>query len=119
MVEGWKHIPYLQKLEHVLYGALISNLTKVIMASLLQYGGLSKTNMASKLIMFSANDMLIFQGAKTNVIIQLKEKCTPFMFKVHCVARQTNLTIQAFSKLPLMSKIEVMLHFMYKYLYIF
>ncbi len=89
------------------------------MASLLYYGGLSKTNMASKLIMFGVDGVLIFQGAKTNVIIQLKEKCTFFMFKVHCVAHQTDLTIQTFSKLPLMSKIEVMLQSMYNYLYIF
>jgi hypothetical protein len=69
MVEGWKHIPFLRKLEHVLYGAITCNLTKVIMASLLQYGGLSKTNMASKLIMFGVDGVLIFQGVKINVIM--------------------------------------------------
>jgi len=39
------------------------------MASLLQYGGLSKTNMASKLIMFGVDGVLIFQGVKINVIM--------------------------------------------------
>jgi hypothetical protein len=72
--------------------------------------------------MFGVDGVLIFQEPKTNVIIQLKEKCTPFMFKVHfrvhCVAHQTNLTIQTFSKLPLMSKIEVNLQSMYNYLYV-
>jgi hypothetical protein len=69
MVEGWKHIHFFQNLEHVLYGAITCKLTKVIMASLLQYGGLSKTNIASKLIMFGVDGVLIFQGFKTNVII--------------------------------------------------
>ncbi len=80
----------------------------MIMASLLQYGGLYETNLTSKLISFGADGVSIFQEAKICVITQLKEKHAPFMLRVlHCIAHWTNLAIQIFSKLPLMSKIQV------------
>jgi hypothetical protein len=37
------------------------------------------------------------------------------MVGVHCVAHQTNITIQTLSKLPLVSKIEAMLQSIYTY----
>jgi hypothetical protein len=79
VVEGWKHEHILLTLEQVLFGAIANNLTKMIVGSLLQYGGLSGTNLVSKLINFGANGALIFQGAKTSAITQLKETHTPFM----------------------------------------
>jgi hypothetical protein len=50
---------------------------KMIMASLLQYGGLYETNLTSKLISFGADGVQIFQEAKICVITQLKEKMPP------------------------------------------
>jgi hypothetical protein len=83
VVEGWKNIHILLTLEQVLFGATTNNLTKVIVRSLLQYGGLFETNILFKLINFGANGVLIFQGAKTSVITQLKETHPPFMLGVH------------------------------------
>ncbi len=60
VVEGWKHIHILLTLEQVLFGAIANNLTKVIVGSLLQYGGFLKTNLVSKLIKFGANGALLF-----------------------------------------------------------
>jgi len=60
VVEGWKHIHILLTLEQVLFGAIANNLTKVIVGSLLQYGGFFKTNLVSKLIKFGANGALLF-----------------------------------------------------------
>jgi hypothetical protein len=60
VVEGWKHIPIFLTLEQVLFGVTTNNLTKVIMANLLQYGGLCKTNLASKLINFGVDGLLVF-----------------------------------------------------------
>ncbi len=87
MVEGWKHIPILLTLEQMLFSTIINNLMKMIMASLLQYGGLYETNLTSKLISFGADGVSIFQEAKICVITQLKEKHAPFMLRVlHCIA---------------------------------
>jgi hypothetical protein len=86
VVEGWKHIHILLTLEQVLFCAIANNLTKVIVGSLSQYRGLFETNLVSKLISFGANGALVFQGAKTSVITQLKETHTPFMLGVHCFA---------------------------------
>ncbi len=41
--------------------------TKVIMTSLLQYGGLSKFNLTSNLLSFGVSGMSNFQGAKIGV----------------------------------------------------
>ncbi len=71
--------------------------------------------MASKLTNFGDDGVWIFQGDKNGVIPHLKEKHAPFMLWVHYVAHQTNLVIQTFSKLPLISKIEALLKFKYNY----
>jgi len=42
VVEGWKRIPILSRLEQVLSNAILDNLIKVISTSLLQYRGLLK-----------------------------------------------------------------------------
>ncbi len=60
VVEGCKHIPILFTLEQVLFGVTTNNLTKVIVANLLQYGCLSKSNLASKLINFGVDGLLVF-----------------------------------------------------------
>jgi hypothetical protein len=73
-------------------GGTTNNLTKVIMESVLQNGGLYKFNLVSKLISFGANGVSIFQGGKSGVTTQLKEKFVPYMLSVHCVAYWTNLT---------------------------
>ncbi len=38
------------------------NLTKVIMATLMKYGGLPKVDVAKKLLFFDANGAFVFQG---------------------------------------------------------
>jgi hypothetical protein len=39
------------------------------MDSLLTYGGISKSDLTSKLVCFGANGVTTFQGSKTNVIV--------------------------------------------------
>ncbi len=88
------------------------------MDNVFQYGGLLEFELASKLISFGANGVSIFQGAKIGVTTQLKEKFSPYMLGVHCVAHRTNLVIQTLSKLPLVSKIETMLQSIYTYYFL-
>ncbi len=49
---------------------IANNLIKVIMRSLLQYGSLFNIDLASKLINFGVDGVLVFQGAKIGVITQ-------------------------------------------------
>lgn len=67
-------------------------------------------DMASKLINFGVDGVLVFQGVKNGVIPHLKKKHAPFMPWVHYVAHRTNLVIQTLSRLPLISKIETLLN---------
>ncbi len=67
-------------------GGIVNNLTKVIMENVLQYGGLSKSNLASKLISFGVDGVSVFYGAKNGVTTQLKEKFALYMLGVHYVA---------------------------------
>jgi len=86
VVKGWELIPILLTLEQMVFGATTNNLIKVIVANLLEYQNLFYIDLASKLINFGVDGMLVFQGAKINVIIKLKEKYAPFMLKVYYVA---------------------------------
>jgi hypothetical protein len=47
-------------LEQLVNGGTTNNLTKVIVDNVLQYGGLSKFDLVSKLISFGANGVLVF-----------------------------------------------------------
>jgi hypothetical protein len=89
------------------------------MDNVLQYGGPLESNLVSKLISFGVDGVLIFQGAKSGVTTQLKKKFAPYMLGVHCVEHQANLVVQTLSKLPLVSKIEVMLQSIYTYCFLF
>jgi len=60
--EGWRHLLILLKLQQVLEGSSADNFTKVIVDSLLNYGGLSKFNLAFRLVCFGANGVKTFQG---------------------------------------------------------
>jgi hypothetical protein len=93
LITDWKHNPILLTLEEFVNGGIVNNLTKVIVDSVLQYGGLSKFDLASKLINFGANGVSIFQGAKSGVITQLRKKFALYMLGVHCVVHWTNLIV--------------------------
>jgi len=58
-------------------GGTTDSLTKVIVANVLQFGGLLKTNLASNLIGFGVDGVSIFQGTKIIVTTQLWKKHAP------------------------------------------
>jgi hypothetical protein len=76
-VDGWKCNPILLTLEQLVNGGIVNNLTKVIVDNVLQYGGLSKSDLVSKFISFGVDGVSIFQGAKISVTTQLWEKFAP------------------------------------------
>jgi hypothetical protein len=77
--------------------------------STITFGGLSNEDLASKLVFFAIHGMIIFQGMKTRVIMQLIEKHAPFVTKIHYMAHRCNLAMQTPLNLPLVEKIKALL----------
>ncbi len=75
------------------------NFTKIIMATLMKYGGLPKVDVAKKLLFFDAYGAFVLEGGETRVIRQIKDVCVwvPFSMGVHCVVHRINLGIQSLS----------------------
>jgi hypothetical protein len=62
----------LLSLEHVVDGSYVTNLTMVIMETILVNGGILNFNvMSKKLMFFHANGVSVFQGCCMGVIIQI------------------------------------------------
>jgi hypothetical protein len=60
LVDGWNCNPILLTLEQLVNGGIVNNLTKFIVDNVLQYGGLSKFDLVSKLISFGVDGVSIF-----------------------------------------------------------
>ncbi len=71
---------------------------------MLFFGDLNQDTIASKLIRFIANGVSVFQGVKTCVIVQLKDKNAPFLIGVHCMNQHTNLIVQIIFELGIIGK---------------
>jgi hypothetical protein len=83
--------------------------------STVTFWGLFNEDLASKLVFFVIHDMIIFQGMKTGVIMQLIEKHVPFVTRVHYMAHRCNLAMQTPLTLPLVVKIKALLQSMCVY----
>jgi len=59
----------------------------------IDFGGLSLEDLVGKLVNIGYNGNIMFQGHRTKVIQQFKEKVVHFVMKVHCFAHKTNLTV--------------------------
>jgi len=68
----------LLNLQRVVDGATFDNLTSFIMKSLMEFGGLSETNLANKLVSFGVDKIVIFQDVKNGFIAQIMQKHAPF-----------------------------------------
>jgi hypothetical protein len=115
VIKERKKVLIMLNLQHVVDGTTSDNLTSFIVKSLMEFGGLSETNLANKLFSFGVDRVTIFQGVKNGVITQIMQKHAPFVSGVHCMAHRTNLVVQTFSALSLVSKLESLLAAMYNY----
>ncbi len=86
-------MPILLNLERIVNGGTFDNLTFVIVCYLIIVGGMSKINIINKVVYFGVDNVTIFQGLKTNVIVQLVNKHCLFVLGIHCIAHQCNFTI--------------------------
>ena len=109
VMQQWQRMPILLILERIEVGATSTNIIQIILQSLLTLGGLTEEGIGRKLVCFGCDGDSVFQGHRTGVTTQFREKVAPFMVGVHCMAHQTNLAVQVLSKLPLVSGLENLL----------
>jgi hypothetical protein len=94
VIDGFKRMLLLLNLEKVFGRGSTNNLIVVILRSLVEYGGLIIEQIASKLVYFCLNGVVVFIGVHTSVFIQLKSNSAPFLTLVHYMAHWTNLTMK-------------------------
>jgi hypothetical protein len=73
-MRSWERMPYLLHLSSGSESSTSDHLTNVIMHALLDEGGLSCEEIASKLVCFGGDGVSTFQGTKTGVTTQIREK---------------------------------------------
>jgi hypothetical protein len=78
-------------------------------------GGLSHEQIASKLVCFGADGVSTFQGAKTGVTTQIREKWGPFSLGANCCSHRVNLVVENLSKYRMVSRLERLFQSMYLY----
>jgi hypothetical protein len=105
-VQSWKRMLYLLHLSCVSKSSTSDHLTNVIIYALLYEGGLSREQVASKLVCFGVDEVNTFQGAKTGVTTQIREKWVPFSLGANCCSHKVNLVIKTLSKYPMVSRLE-------------
>ena len=69
-------------------------------------GRVTDDEIAGKLFCFGADGVSTFQGLKSGVTTQIKDKFAPFSTGVHCCAHRLNLAAQSLSSLTVMHTIE-------------
>jgi hypothetical protein len=97
--------------KHVVFGSGANILTFLIMNFLMTQRGLKEEEFTSKPVYCGVHWVNTFQGLKSRIIVQIQCRYVPFIMGVHFMAHGTNLVIQTFSNLSLVSHIEVHLQF--------
>jgi hypothetical protein len=116
IMEHWGRVSYpcsSQKMES--NGATDNDLTETLIGALSINYGLEAVDIASKLVCFSVDGALAFQGSKNGVLKQIKEKYAPFAVGVHCCTHKLNLCARSLSTLTVMHAIEDVLQTTHSY----
>ncbi len=93
VVENWRRQPILLNLERVVDEGTSNNLIATIVHSFTNLGGLLVVDVVNKVVCFGVDNVTIFQGLKTGVIIQLMNKHNPFIVGIHCMVHWCNLVV--------------------------
>ncbi len=93
--------------------ATFNKLIENIVTSLTRHRGMKDANLAHKLVCFGIDKIIIFQGAKIGMTIQLMQKHTSYLNGVHYMAHYTNIIVATLSSLRLVSKVENFITRMY------
>ena len=116
-MKSWERVPHLLHLSCVSDGdgGTVDNLTDTIMFSLLGEGGLTRKDIASKLVYFGADGASTFQGARKGVTIQIRDKWAPFLVGATCASHRINLVVETLSQYPMVSRLEGLFQSIYSY----
>ena len=113
---NWCRVPLLLTIQKIdSSGTTANNLTNLIMSALSVGDGIADADIAQKLLCFGADGVSSFQGVKTGVTTQIKEKYAPFATGVHCCAHRLNLAAQSLSSPTVMHAVEDLLRLTHKY----
>ena len=113
---NWCRVPLLLSIQKMdPDGATASIITTVIIGALTADGGVTDADIAQKLLSFGADGVNAFQGLKTGVTSQIKEKFAPFSTGVHCCAHRLNLAAQSLFQLTVMHAVEEVLRSTHAY----
>ncbi len=95
--------------------ATFDNIYALMFKILGDFGGLGLEDLVWNLVSIDCNSSSIFQGHKTRVTQQFKEKAAPFVTKVHCFAHTTNFTVITLLDVPLVYWLELFLQNIYAF----
>jgi hypothetical protein len=73
-MRSWEKMLHLLHLSCISESGTSDHLTNIIMHALLDEGGLTREEIASKLVCFKSDGVNTFQGSKIGVTIQIREK---------------------------------------------
>jgi hypothetical protein len=91
------------------------HLTKRILLTLIRESNMTREEIACKLVCFRTDGMSTFQGYKTGVATQIREKYAPFSIGIHCFSHKMNLAVQTMSNYPMIARIESLLQSLHGY----
>jgi hypothetical protein len=114
-MRSWERMPHLLHLSCVSKSGTSDHLTSVIMHALVGEGGLSREEIASKLVCFGVDGVSTFQGSKMDVTTQIREKWAPFNLGANCSSHRINLVVETLSNYPMVSRLESLFQSMYSY----
>jgi hypothetical protein len=83
--------------------------------SLTREAGLTRTEIAQRLISFGADGASVFQGQKGGVTKRLVDSVAPFLVGHHCVAHRVQLAAQKLSSFAMVERVEVLCNSLYSY----
>ena len=98
-MNSWERVPHLLHLSCVSDGdsGTADSLTDTIMFSLLGKRGLTREDIASKLVCFWADGASTFQGLRKGVTTQIRDKWAPFLVGATCASHRINLVVENLS----------------------
>ncbi len=89
----------------------------MILTAFIAYGGLSDEQIFEHLICLGRDGVFTFQGVKLRVIVLMKTQQIPFLIRIHCMPRRTNLKMQSLFSMPMVSKLKDLLQSLYGYFF--
>jgi hypothetical protein len=93
VVQQWKTILIFLCVRTMGMSTTSDNIFSLMLKCLVEYSGLRLEELVSKLVNIGCDDNNVFQGHKSGVTLQFKEKVAPFVIEVHFFVHKMNLVI--------------------------